>query len=148
MMDAIPRKEFISAFAELSGHDADEIVELTARLDAVSGITSRSANGELYFCFVADNIAHSFLTFTIAKERAAIYIEPNGTKEFMKNHGLFPFESEQFLDDFKQYLSSSHAQLSYPYGNRFYAEVDEVIYNMDSFIDIVQKFMDTIYYHD
>lgn len=148
MMDATSRKVFISDFAELSGHDADEIVELTARLDAISGTTSRVANSELYFCFVADDIAHAFLTFATTNERAVMYIEPNSTKEFMKNHGLFPFESEQFYDDFKQYISSSHAQLSYPYGNRFYANIDDVIYNIDLFVDIVQKFMDTIYYHD
>lgn len=148
MMDAIPRREFISRFADISAHDEDEIVELTARLDAVSGVTSRSADNDLYFCFVADNIAHAFLSLSVKDERAVIYIEPNHLKEFMQAHGLFPFEADTFLEEFKSYLSSTLTQLSYPYGNKFYADIDEVLYNMDSFIGIVQKFMDTIYYHD
>lgn len=145
MTDSSSRIQFIMQFAELCGLDCDELTELFIDLDNVNGITSRCDGKELYFCFVLEDIAHPLLTFAIDGSRASVYICPADLTSFLKEHGVFPFEAEDFFKDFGPYLLNPSPSSSYPYGEKFYADISEIVENETDFVSSVQRFIDVIY---
>ena len=145
MTDSSPRSQFIMNYADLCCLDCDEITELFMDLDIINGITSRCDGTDLYFCFVLEDIAHPLLTFSIDGSYTSAYICPIQLTSFLKNHGVFPFEAEEFFEDFKPFLIKSVPSLAYPYGEKFYADISEILENESGFVKAVQKLMDTIY---
>ncbi len=145
MTDSSSREKFIQEFADLCCADPDSLTELFMDLDIINGITSRCNEDELYFCFVLEDIAHPLLTFAINGSRASAYICPMQLSEFLKTHGVFPFEAEDFLNDFRRYLLNPSPATSYPYGEKFYADISEILENEPDFVGSVQRLIDTIY---
>lgn len=145
MTDSASRKEFVQKFSDLFPTDNDELTELLMDLDNINGLTSRCDGYDLYYSFVLEGIAHPLLTFSIKDNHASAFIEPIKLTSFLKEHGVFPFEAEDFFNEFKSFLISYPSSTSYPYGEKYFADINEAVENESGFVSAFLRFMNAIY---
>lgn len=139
----LSRREFISTFADNGGYDPDAVTEFISDLEAINGLTVKITPTELtiQFCPGAD-ATYPLLTFGIAQSKADIWLMPGRIKQALDKHGVFPFEADDFLDFYKQFVDLSRCKTEpYEYEAGFYyAKVDEVFRYTQDFISAAEEF--------
>ncbi len=139
----LSRREFINRFAENGGYDADLITEFICDIESIDGLSIAIAPTELTVRFSPDD-GHSYalLTFSIASDHSDIWVMPGRIKAALEKHGRFPFEADQFLDFYKNYVNIQRCKTP-PYENIsgfYYANVDSVFKNTKKFISAAEQF--------
>lgn len=139
----LSRREFISTFADNGGYDPDAITEFISDLEAINGLTVKIAPTELTICFSPGTDAtYPLLTFGIAQNKADIWLMPGRIKQSLEKHGVFPFEADDFLNFYKQFVDLSRCKTEpYEYEAGFYyAKVDDVFRYTQDFISAAEEF--------
>ena len=143
----LSRREFINAFADNGGYDPDAITEFISDLEAINGLTVKIAPTELTICFCPGaDATYPLLTFGIAQNKADIWLMPGRIKQSLEKHGVFPFEADDFLNFYKQFVDLSRCKTEpYEYEAGFYyAKVDDVLRYTQDFISAAEEFAVTI----
>lgn len=139
----LSRREFISTFADNGGYDPNAITEFISDLEAVNGITVEIAPTELTIRFCpGENSTYPLLTFGIAQNKSEVWLVPGRIKQSLEKHGVFPFEADDFLNFYKQFVDRSRCKTEpYEYEAGFYyAKVDEVLRYSQDFISAAEDF--------
>lgn len=143
----LTRKEFIAKFADNGGCDPDEVSEFIFDMDAIDGLSIGMAPTELTIRFSPENgSSYPLLTFSISSHHSDIWIVPGRIKAALEKHGRFPFDAEQFLDFFKQFINVKRCKYP-PYENEagfYYANVIDVLQNSNSIIAAAEQFANTV----
>ncbi len=139
----LPRKEFISIFADNGGYDPDEISEFISDLEAIDGLSIGIAPTELTIRFSPeDGHSYALLTFCISSHHSDLWVVPGRIKAALEKHGRFPFDADQFLDFFKQFINTKRCK-HIPYEDEsgfYYANVSDVLQNSEKIISAAEKF--------
>lgn len=139
----LSRREFINTFADNGGYDPDAITEFISDLEAINGLTVKIAPTELTICFCPGaDATYPLLTFGIAQNKADIWLMPGRIKQSLEKHGVFPFEADDFLNFYKQFVDLSRCKTEpYEYEAGFYyAKVDDVLRYTQDFISAAEEF--------
>lgn len=139
----LSRREFVNAFTDNGGYDPDAITEFISDLEAVNGLSVEIAPTELTIRFNPEgDKTYPLLTFGIAQNKSEIWLVPGRIKQALDNHGIFPFEADDFLNFYKQFVDRSRCKTEpYEYEAGFYyAKVDDVLRYTQDFITAAEEF--------
>ena len=139
----LSRREFIDAFASNGGYDPDDIYELIADLESISGLSVRIAPTELTIRFSPDG-EHTYplMTFGISSGDSALWIVPGRIKAALDKHGVLPPLADDFLESYKHFIATKRCKTP-PYENAsgfYYADMDTVLRNKQDFIASSEQF--------
>ncbi len=139
----LSRKEFIETFASNGGYDPDEIFELIGDLELINGLSVGVRPTELTIRFSPeDGHSYALFTFSISSNKASVWVMPGRIKEALEKHGCLPFDADEFLEFYKDYVDVRKCKTP-PYENMagfYYADIDKMLQHKREIITASEKF--------